>query len=71
MMTNAFKWLKDVTAYANAGNLGEFLRIAGDAAPAQEGETGMAARKMQSNSSLAEFWHAKGNAYTGNVTPLR
>lgn len=71
MMTNTLKWLRDVTRFANAGNLGEFLRMA-DAQVSLQAENGsMVSVKSGSGAGLPEFLRAEGNSFPDNVAHIR
>lgn len=71
MMTNTLKWLRDVTQFANAGNLGEFLRIVDKEASLQAEKGRAASVESGSGAGLPEFLGANGNAFPDNVAHLR
>ena len=70
MVSQTLKWLRDVTAFANAGNLGEFMRVLGRQSPLQE-KNNRVPMKHLSDGGSRQYWHSGKNPCPDNVIPLR
>jgi hypothetical protein len=70
VFSQTLKCLRDVTAFANAGNQGEFMRVLDRQSPLPENNNPVHMKHLPEASSR-QFWHSDESPCPDNVIPLR